>query len=188
MEFKKISYNSIINAIRTGEGLWGTIEVEPAYGKYHFDGHRTCNIMQDPAITRKKGKICPVCKRELTIGVLYRVDELADRKKPANQTQHEIKLLPLSEIIAMILGKGLATKKVWDEYWKILKAGKNEFDILLNVSEEDLLRATENKDIVKAIINLRKGKITIDPAGYDGVYGVPVIPGVALNTDVVKGD
>jgi uncharacterized protein (TIGR00375 family) len=189
LDLPKLSYNNILKAIRTKEGFWGTIEVEPAYGKYHFDGHRSCNYVQDPAVTAKKGKICPVCKKELTIGVEYRVNELASKKEEEKaRTQNEIKLLPLSEIISMVLGKGLATKKVWDEYWKIMKSGKNEFDVLLNVPEQDLLRTTENKDIVKAIMHFRQGNITIDPPGYDGVYGKPKIPGVALNVDVISGD
>ena len=189
IDVPKLSYNNILKAIRTGEGFWGTIEVEPAYGKYHFDGHRTCNFVQPPEVTVEKGKICPVCKRELTIGVQYRVNQLATRATTTKtKLQHEIKLLPLSEIISMVVGKAIATKKVWEEYWKIMKAGKNEFDVLLDVPEEVLLRTTDNKEIVKAIINIRKGNIHIDPAGYDGVYGKPVIPGVALNTKVLKGD
>lgn len=184
-----ISYNNVLKAIRTGDGLWGTIEVDPSYGKYHFDGHRACGYSQDPAVTAAKGKICPVCKRELTIGVQYRVNELADRPEAkSTKGQKEIKLLALHEIIAMVLGKGITTKGVWEEYWKILKAGKNEFDVLLNVPEHDLLRTTSRKEIVDAIMEMRKGSITIDPPGYDGVYGIPRIPGVALNTKVLKGD
>jgi len=176
LELKEISYNNIINALRTGEGFYGTIEVDPAYGKYHYDGHRACNFEQDPAITKEKGKTCPVCKKEMTIGVQYRVNELADKtEQKKTRLQKEIKLLPLSEIIAMVLGKGIATKSVWEEYWKIMKAGKNEFDILMNVTKEKLLRATQNKAIIESIMAIREGNITIDPPGYDGVYGKPVI-------------
>jgi uncharacterized protein (TIGR00375 family) len=188
VDIERLSYDNIIKAIRTGEGFWGTIEVEPAYGKYHYDGHRACSFVQSPEETKKNGKTCPVCKRELTIGVQYRVNQLADKESHTKaKLQNEIKLLPLSEIIAMVLGKGLATKTVWTEYWNILKTGKNEFDVLLNVPKETLLSAG-NPLVVDAIMHFRSGNITIDPPGYDGVYGVPKIPGISLNTDVVKED
>lgn len=178
-----LTYAMIIDAIRTGKGFWGTIEVEPAYGKYHYDGHRACDHTQSPDITRQNGKTCPKCKQEMTIGVQYRVDELADRAQPPSTSpteQHEIKLLPLSEIIAMVLGKGIATKKVWDEYWRIMKTGKHEFDILLNVDEDVLHKTVTDQRIATAIMAVRSGTITIDPPGYDGVYGTPRIAGLDL--------
>jgi uncharacterized protein (TIGR00375 family) len=191
VEIPRLTYDNVLKAIRTGEGLWGTIEVDPAYGKYHWDGHRTCNFVQSPDVTAKKGKLCPVCGKELTIGVQYRVNQLADRQeqKPGEKTkQREIKLLPLSEIISMVLGKGIATKAVWEEYWRIMKAGRNEFEVLMDVPEEKLMEVTKEQNIVRVIMQFRSGNIAIDPPGYDGVYGKPVIPGVALHMDVVKGD
>lgn len=186
VDLKKLSYNNIIQAIRTKKGFYATIEVDPAYGKYHWDGHVACNIMQNPKITAKKGKICPVCKKELTIGVEYRVNELATRKQTKKTLQKEIKLIPLSEIISMVLGCGMNTKKCWNEYWNILKAGKNEFDVLMNTSEKELLRVTTNKEIVKAILEIRKGNITISPPGYDGIYGKLKIPGIKINAKITK--
>jgi uncharacterized protein (TIGR00375 family) len=186
VDMPQLSYNNIIAAFRTGVGLVSTIEVKPAYGKYHYDGHRACNVSQSPQTTRARGTKCPVCKRELTLGVLYRVEQLADRPEKKPQ-QKQITLLPLSEIISLVLGKGLGTKKVWDEYWKILKAGHNELDILLNVQGQDLLAVT-SQEIVDVILAFRKGEILIDPPGYDGVYGKPQVPGVKLHTEIIKGD
>jgi len=176
-EFKnkeELTYDNIIKAIKTGEGFWGTIEVEPSYGKYHYDGHRACGIVMNPEETKKNNGICPVCKKPLTIGVHSRIVELQDKpfpKKKDEASQKYYKLLPLHEILSMILKKGLNTKAVWDEYWKIMKIGKNEFDILLNKNYEELIKVT-SPSIAKAIINVREEKVTYS-AGYDGVYGVP---------------
>src|SRR3989344_2103139 len=98
----EFSYKQIINAIRTGDGLKETIEVNPAYGKYHFDGHRNCNISLSPKETRKLNGICPVCKKKLTIGVEYRIEELSkfpQGHKPENAKLF-YKLLPLHELLA----------------------------------------------------------------------------------------
>src|SRR3990167_8798552 len=94
-----LKYKSILNSIRTGEGLKGTIEASPEYGKYHIDGHRNCNIMMNYEESKKLNKICPVCKKEMTIGVEYRIEELADRKEPQN-VPYYIKILPLHELIS----------------------------------------------------------------------------------------
>ncbi|MBR9692499.1 hypothetical protein GOV07_01060, partial [Candidatus Woesearchaeota archaeon] len=169
-------YDTIIKAIRTGEGFWGTIETEPAYGKYHADGHRACNVSMEPEESKKAKKMCPVCKKEMTIGVWYRIEELADRpQKEEGHSQKFYKLLPLHEILSLVLGKGINTKTVWNEYWKILKAGKHEYDILMSVTEEKLLTVT-SPEIAKDIIAVRAGKVEFTP-GYDGVYGIPRFPG-----------
>jgi len=177
-DMERLSYKNIIEAIRTGKGFWGTIEVDPNYGKYHYDGHRACNVVQSPSETKKTGGICPVCKKELTIGVQYRVDQLADRpQKNNNHSQQFYKLLPLHEILSLMMGSPESSKKVWAEYWNILKAGKNEFDVLMNVPEEELKRVT-SPEIAHAIVLVREGKVTFDPPGYDGVYGVAQLPGI----------
>lgn len=174
-DFKELSYNNIIKAIRTKQGLLGTVEVDPGYGKYHVDGHRNCKVSFEPKESKEHNNICPVCKRPLTIGVMNRVEELADR--PEDYMPKEPKrfytLIPLSEIISVIMDKGIATKNVWNEYYRILKAGKSEFDILLNKSKEDLLKVT-NEKMAQAIIDNRVGKINVKP-GYDGVYGIPLL-------------
>lgn len=168
-----LTYDGILKAIRGGEGFWGTIEVEPSYGKYHADGHRSCKITMTPQESREHHSICPVCGKGLTIGVWSRIDELAD-KEPEKASQNYYKLLPLHEILRLVLSKGINTKSVWNEYWRILKAGKNEFDILMNVSQEALEKVTTT-EVTKAIIAVRKGEVAFTP-GYDGVYGVPRFP------------
>lgn len=183
-EFKNIeelTYNNIIKAIRTGEGFWGTIEVEPSYGKYHIDGHRNCNVLMEPKESIKNNNICPVCNKSLTIGVLQRVEELADKPLPKKTSQKYFKLLPLHEILSIVLKKGVDTKTVWDEYWKILELGKNEFDILMNKSYYELITVTSEK-VAATIVAVREGKVTYTP-GYDGVYGIPHINAVIPKED-----
>ena len=185
-EFKELTYNNLIKALRTGEGLVETIEVDPSYGKYHFDGHRNCNVSFSPEESKKHNNICPVCKHPLTIGVLNRVEELADRKigeKPKN-TKPFKRIIPLHELLSLVLKSGMATKTVWAKYHEILKAGKNEFDILLNVSKEDLLKVADEK-IVDIILKNREGKLVIKP-GFDGEYGVPVLGDEEIVDEPVK--
>lgn len=181
-DMEELTYAGVIKALRTGDGLVGTIEVDPGYGKYHVDGHRACNVSMMPEESNKIGKICPKCKRPLTIGVLNRVEELADRKEEegralAEKNDKSYKLIPLHELIAALRGIGMATKKAWAEYYTILKAGKNEYDILLNASEEDLLRVT-SKEMADLILKNRKGELTVNP-GYDGEYGTLELEGIS---------
>jgi uncharacterized protein (TIGR00375 family) len=173
-DVKKASYREILSALRTGEGLKGTIEVDPAYGKYHEDGHRKCDVCMTPNESKAVNKICPKCKTQLTIGVHHRIEELADRPEGyvAKNRPEFYKLIPISEIIAMVNGKGVATKSVWEEYYKLLKLG-NEFDILMRVPQEDIAKACGEK-IAAALIKNRNGQIKIRP-GYDGEYGVPLL-------------
>ncbi|MFA4880820.1 MAG: DNA helicase UvrD, partial [Candidatus Doudnabacteria bacterium] len=115
--------------------------------------------------------ICPVCHRPLTIGVLHRVDDLADRPQgfiPENSIPFK-NLIPLEEIIADAIGIGVGTRGVSEKYFALIREYRNEFAILLNVDAEDLLRATTPL-IAQAIINARLGKVEVIP-GYDGVYG-----------------
>ncbi len=169
-----MTYDSLIGAIRTGKGIVETIEVDPNYGKYHLDGHRNCNVVMEPGESRKNNKICPVCRRPLTIGVLHRVEDLADREEGySSRGRVPFRyLMPLHEILSVHMGKGIATKAIWEEYYRILKSGKNEFDVLLNVPKEKLLEVTTPK-ISELIMRNREGKIHVKP-GYDGVYGAPV--------------
>jgi uncharacterized protein (TIGR00375 family) len=168
-----LTYKNILNALKTKEGLAGTVEVDPAYGKYHWDGHRVCNVCLSPKETKKLNGICPKCGKALTIGVEYRVEELADREegfKPKNAIPF-YSLIPLSEILAKVLGKGIATRTVWNEYNRILGT-KSEYDILLKLPFDELKRLTTEK-IAELIILNREGKIKIQP-GYDGEYGIPI--------------
>ena len=171
-----LSYKNLINALRTKEGLISTIEVDPAYGKYHWDGHRACDVSFSPKETMKLNKICPKCGKGLTIGVENRVEELCDREegfKPEGAKDFK-RLIPISEIISSLLGVGIATKKVWDIYNRLIDNFGNDFNILLNVSEKDL--SNVNVNVAKMIIKNRHGEIKVKP-GYDGEYGVPLFDG-----------
>lgn len=173
-DFKDLTYDNLIRSLRTKQGLVETVEVDPNYGKYHVDGHRKCNVRLEPSQTKKLGGICPVCKKPLTIGVLNRVEELADREqgfKPKNSRPFK-SLIPLSEILSKVLGRAIATKTVWTEYNKLLAEFKNEMDILLNADKEQLLKVT-NSRIADIILKNRVGNIHVQP-GFDGEYGVPV--------------
>ncbi len=149
-----------------------TIEFYPEEGMYHFDGHRSCGISFSPKETKKYQGICPVCKKPLTIGVSYRVDELADRElgfKPKNAIPF-VKLIELDKIIADSLGiKSRQSKRVQNEYKKIINKLGNELDILLSLSYEKIQKIAGEK-ITEGIKRVREGKLIIKP-GFDGEYG-----------------
>ena len=172
-ELDELSYDKIIHAIRTGEGLKGTIETPPEYGKYHFDGHRLCNFSSSPEETKKLHGICPKCGKPLTIGVEYRVEEIAKEKegyKPANGKMF-LKLIPLHELIAFVLGTSITSKKVDSIYQEMVSKFKNEFNILLNVKNDEMIKAGFDEKLIEMILANREGKIRVKP-GYDGEYGV----------------
>ncbi|MBI2507962.1 DNA helicase UvrD [Candidatus Woesearchaeota archaeon] len=172
-DFAKLSYDNVIKAIRTGEGLKKTIEVKPEYGKYHIDGHRSCNFSCDYNESRKLNKICPKCKNELTIGVEFRIEELAktvDGYKPEN-AKNFVEIIPLQELIAVVYNiKQLNSRKVLNIYDSLIKNFGNEFNVLLNINENELKKAVHEK-LAKIIILNRERKLRIK-AGFDGVYGV----------------
>jgi uncharacterized protein (TIGR00375 family) len=167
----KLTYKEILDAIRTGDGLTETVEVNPNYGKYHLDGHRACDVCLEPKESNKNKKICPKCKKPMTIGVLNRVEELADREenfKPKNAKPFR-SLIPLSEILSKVIGYGVATQKTWKEFNNLIKNFHTEFNVLLEASSEDLKKVTDDK-IADAIIKIRDNDFEVKP-GYDGVYG-----------------
>ncbi|MDD5331348.1 MAG: endonuclease Q family protein [Candidatus Nanoarchaeia archaeon] len=168
----EMSYKNILNAIRTGKNLAGTIEVYPEYGKYHWDGHRACNVQLTPTESKKLNGICPVCKKPLTIGVDYRVEELATRKFGYKSKNYKpfYKLIPLAELIAASVGsKNVESKKVLEVYERMTKHLGNEYDILIHKKHEDILKISDRK-LADLILMSREGKLKINP-GYDGVYG-----------------
>ncbi len=168
----ELSYENIISAIRTGRGLDGTIETYPEYGKYHYDGHRSCKFTCAPAQTKMLGGVCPVCKKPLTIGVEYRIEELARHEAgyaPKNAKPF-YRLLPLHELISFAIGSPLASKKTWALYNGIIEKFGNEFDVLLNRNPGELHEAKLDAALVDIIMLSRLGKLRIRP-GYDGEYG-----------------
>lgn len=179
-EGEEVDYYSIIEAIKRGAETEEkqklkfsyTIEFFPEEGKYHFDGHRLCKISYSPEETKKHKGICPVCGKPLTLGVMYRVDELADRsngERPAHAVPYK-NIIPLEEIIADGMGVGKTSKMVRGEYLKLVEIFGNEFNILLDVGSEDLEKATF-PSVAEGIVKMREGKVYIKP-GYDGEYGV----------------
>lgn len=176
---KKLSYTEIIRVIRgknPKEFLY-TIEFFPEEGKYHLDGHRDCKFSCSPDKTKSLGGICPVCGKKLLVGVLSRVDELADRKlgfKPKRAVPFK-NVIPLEEIIAETFGVGTQSKKVAAMYEKM--AGQknqdgnrtSELEILLDLPESGIAKIS-TPEIAQAIVRVREGKVSIK-GGYDGVFG-----------------
>ncbi len=169
----ELSYPAIMQAIKDKDPkrFLYTIEFFPQEGKYHYDGHRNCDISLSPQESKKYNNICPRCGRSLTIGVLNRVNELADRAesfKPENEIPFK-SLIRLEEIIIESLGVRSKTKSVEREYHKLIDELGNEFSILLDVPREEIERISL-PEIAEGIVRVREGKVFIEP-GYDGVYG-----------------
>ena len=189
----KLTYKSLISALHTKnpKEFLGTVEVNPAYGKYHVDGHRLCGVSMEPKETRKHNGLCPVCGKPLTIGVLNRVEELADRPEgymPKNAIPFYT-MLPLSEVIANARGEGaVSSKKVWAIFNPLIEKFGSELSVLLDAPREELEKVVEPK-VADIILKNRAGAIEVKP-GYDGEYGVPVIDGVArvLNEDEANNE
>jgi uncharacterized protein (TIGR00375 family) len=173
IEKDKLSYKEIIRIIREGDKkkFKFTVEFFPEEGMYHFDGHRNCDIQFSPEQSKQNKNICPVCKKPLTIGVMNRVDSLSDRDEDFdNKNFISYKsLVPLREIIAEVEDRGKATKTVEAIYNDLIAKGKNEFNILLNLSYDELEKIA-SQNIVEAIKRVREKKLILNP-GYDGVYG-----------------
>jgi len=170
----KLTYKNLINALRTKDGLTATIEVNPSYGKYHLDGHRNCGICMTPKESLQNRNICPVCKRAVTIGVLHRVEDLADREegfKPEDSKPF-FSLIPLHEILTKLVGAGISSQKTWEVYNTLIEKFEDEINISLSIKKEELMKAVDEK-IADKIIENRKGNIRIQP-GYDGEYGYPL--------------
>lgn len=174
----EVSYEGIAQALKTKDPakFLFTVEFFPEEGKYHYDGHRLCNVSMKPEESKEHKNMCPKCGRSLTIGVLNRVAELADRPpfdesswaKPEGAIPFK-SLIPLEEIIADALGVGTASKRVREEYEKLLQALGSEFQILLDTDDATLKSATL-PEIAEGIKRVREGKVKIEP-GYDGEYG-----------------
>jgi len=172
-----MNYKDVIDVIKKGDRkkFLYTIEVDPGWGKYHWDGHRNCDVCLSPKETKKHKGICPVCGRKLTIGVEYRVEELADRKEGFVKENHipYKTLIPLSELVGFVYGIKSFSKKVWQESEKMIDSFGSELNVLLDVPEEKL-KDVANEKLVKVIMLNREGKVKIKP-GYDGVYGEIVL-------------
>lgn len=167
----ELSYKGVMDAIKTKKGFLGTIEFFPEEGKYHYDGHRLCGVSLSPMETIQHNYLCPVCGKKITVGVMHRVEKLADREdgfKPLNALPF-YSIIPLQEIIAEVLKVGVNSKTVENAYWSMLHKLGSEFNILMNLPLEDLGK-TCSPLIKEAIGRMRIGNVHIAP-GFDGEYG-----------------
>lgn len=166
-----ISYPGIVNALKTKQGFRGTIEFFPEEGKYHYDGHRSCHVCLSPPETLKHNYLCPVCGKRLTIGVMHRVEKLADRESgftPAGASAY-LSIIPLAEIISETLGVGVNSKSVGKVYSALLDEVGNEFHVLLDAPLKTIESAGTGR-LSEAISKVRSGNVHIAP-GCDGEYG-----------------
>jgi len=173
---KDITYKEIKRIIETGdkEKFLYTIEFYPEEGKYHCDGHRDCKVCFHPKQTKKEKYICPKCKKKLTVGVLHRVDDLADREEskiPVKKFIPHKYIVPLREVIGKVFSVGPKSKKVQTEYDNLIRNIGSEFYILLQATKEEVIKNTTDQNIWSAIKNMRDGNVKVSP-GYDGEFGV----------------
>jgi DNA helicase II / ATP-dependent DNA helicase PcrA len=168
----ELDYFAIERALRTGSGLQGTVNFFPEGGRYHLDGHRKCGVRLEPAQSAATGGICPHCGKPLTIGVLNRVTELADRVEGyrPEAAANSVNLVSLPDVVAELLGTGPKSKKVDAEVSRLVGALGPELAILLAVPAVELGRAGGSL-LAEAITRLRAGAVHKE-AGYDGEYGV----------------
>ena len=166
------NFKAIKEALQTGKNFLGTLEFFPEEGKYHYDGHRSCKVNMSPSETISKKGICPVCGNKVTVGVMHRVELLADRKKgekPMQGAKPFESLIPLPEIIAESENVGVKSKKVTAIYNKMLDKLGNELYILRQAPISEIEKAGFSFLSV-GIKNMREGKVEVH-AGYDGEYG-----------------
>lgn len=167
-----LDYWAIRSALETGHGYGGSLEFFPEEGKYHLDGHRTCGVCLDPEQTKQHGGLCPTCGKELTIGVMHRVNELADRPAGGHPeaTAPFRSLVPLPEVLSEIHRVGVASRKVAASYENLVSRIGPELFILEHAPVDELRKAGSEL-LAEGIRRMREGRV-IRQAGYDGEYGV----------------
>ena len=158
-----------------------TVEFYPEEGKYHYTGHRKCGVRQSPDETAKSGPGCPKCGRPVTVGVLQRMLSMSDGPAPETggadgfvrrRDQRRppfIRLIPLVEIIAEVLGAGPGSKRVQAEYLRLTEEFGSEMEVLMSAEVDDLSRVA-GEPLAQAVVEAKTGNVTIEP-GYDGEYG-----------------
>ena len=166
-------YDAITGALKTKDRtkFLSTLEFFPEEGKYHFDGHRNCRVRWSPEETRRHGFRCSACGKKVTVGVMHRVEALADRPEgtvPGGAVPFQ-RSIPLEEILAEALDVGVGTQAVEREYQNLVYKCGTEFNVLFDAPEDELKKATSAK-IVEGILRVRQGRLTVEP-GYDGEYG-----------------
>lgn len=173
LKLDKLNYKEITEAIKTNDDRFvGTIEFFPEEGKYHNDGHRDCNISLSPEKTKALKNICPKCGKELTIGVLHRVSEIANRNEKFKPNKHKKVeyIIPLQEVVCEIENvKSINSKKAINSYFNLINNLENEFEILRNTSVIKIEKVA-GKKYKNAIEKIRNQDVFVE-AGYDGVFG-----------------
>jgi DNA helicase II / ATP-dependent DNA helicase PcrA len=167
----ELDYYAIRHALETGEGFQGTVELFPEEGRYHLSGHRRCGVGLKPAEARQAGLRCPVCGKRLTMGVLQRVEDLADRPAEAHPegTAGCRSLLPLDEVVAEVTGVGKASKTVRRTVDAMLEALGPELPILERLALDEI-EGAGFPAVAEAIGKVRRGQVVRTP-GFDGEYG-----------------
>ncbi len=167
------SYTGLVEGIRSKDPdkFLYTVEFFPEEGKYHYDGHRKCGILFSPRESMQHNDICPECGKKLTIGVMHRVEELADREQEESSSLRVPykNLIPLNEIVAQALEKTSGCKSVWDIYFRFIQEFENEQKILTQVDDKELMRLTPER-VGLGVERMRKGNVKIVP-GHDGCFG-----------------
>ena len=173
-----LNYPEIVEVLKRKdkEKFLYTIEYFPEEGKYHFDGHRNCQACLSPDEAKSNENRCPICGRKVTVGVMHRIVDLADREKgfiPESVIgcKH---LIPLEQIIGSALKKGVSSETVQSQYLQIVNQVGSEFSVLLEIPEDELKKSIPYQ-IAEAIIKVRQEKVNLSP-GYDGEYGKIEIP------------
>lgn len=172
LEMKEESYNDFYQILsQEPERIKATIEFYPEEGMYHFDGHRACGFSCAPTETLKLKGVCPKCRRPLTVGVAYRLEELADRQLGEKQNPRRFhRLVGLDKIIAEVFGiKSRGAKKVRQEYDRLITLFSNEINILLFADLKKMATETDSA-IIDGIARVRQERLVISP-GFDGEYG-----------------
>ena len=170
---REFSYRGLIDALRADDParFLYTVEFFPEEGKYHFDGHRKCGVVSAPRESLRPNDLCPRCGKKLTIGVLHRVEELADREPgegPPGRVPFK-NLIPLNELIAEAVGKTSECQGVWDIYFHFIREFGDEHAILTEVPVAELARVAPER-VAEAVDRMRRGQVRIRP-GHDGEYG-----------------
>ncbi len=211
-DLEKPTYENVRHAIMRlsnksaedrGDKIAYTIEFYPEEGKYHFSGHRNCKVVVGPEEIKKSGGACPVCKRRLTEGVLFRVQQLSDKRLQNRLSEKKntqglkwytdsmriqppyVKLVPLLEIVAEGLNSTVASQKVKDIYNKLCQELTSEINILLKAPIPEIT-AVAGARVAEAVEKVREGNIAIDP-GYDGEYGKVKIWNEEKETEEIVG-
>ncbi|HRA65998.1 MAG TPA: UvrD-helicase domain-containing protein, partial [Caldilinea sp.] len=184
-----LSYDALFAALHSGDPATfnGTIEFFPEEGKYHVDGHRKCGVCWQPVTTLAHDKICPVCGKAVTVGVLHRIEMLADRPeggRPARPHPYA-SLIPLPEVLSELLGVGAGSQRVQREYGRLLARLGSELTILRETRLEEIA-AAGGDPLAQGIARMRRGAVDAQP-GYDGEYGVVrVFSGAAAEAEAAQ--